>query len=377
VRIAIVSPYDLQRPGGVQSHVRQLAARLREEGEQVVVVGAGPVGVTRGRDAVAEIGVGRARGVPFNGAVAPVALGPLAARRTVRALEQLGPDVVHVHEPLVPMVGLAAAFGSAAPLVVTFHAWSEDDRAYRLARPLGRGLLARTAVAVAVSRAAADYHAAALGIDPASLRIVPNGVDVGPFRGAADALGAERPPGPPRVVFVGRLEPRKGVLVLASAFRELLNSHPDAVLTVIGDGPQRQELAAAMTGIPPGQARLAGRVSSAALARTLAEADVAVAPALGGESFGIVLLEAMAARTAVVASDLPGYRSVVTDGRDGVLVPPGDPGRLAATLARLLAAPERRAALVAAGRETAAAHDWTVVAAQLRRVYADALRARR
>jgi phosphatidyl-myo-inositol alpha-mannosyltransferase len=377
VRIAIVSPYDLQRPGGVQSHVRQLAARLREEGEQVVLVGAGPVGVARGRDTVAEIGVGRARGVPFNGAVAPVALGPLAARRTVRALERLGPDVVHVHEPLVPMVGLAAAFGSAAPLVVTFHAWSEDDRAYRLLRPLGRGLLARTAVAVAVSRAAADYHAAALGIDPASLRIVPNGVDVAPFRRAADALGAERPPGPPRVVFVGRLEPRKGVLVLARAFRELLDSHPDAVLTVIGDGPQRRELAAVLAGVPPHQVRLGGRVSSAALARTLAEADVAVAPALGGESFGIVLLEAMAARTAVVASDLPGYRSVVTDGRDGVLVPPGDPGRLAATLARLLAAPERRAALVSAGRETAAAHDWTVVAAQLRKVYADALRARR
>jgi phosphatidyl-myo-inositol alpha-mannosyltransferase len=377
VRIAIVSPYDLQRPGGVQSHVRQLAARLREEGEQVVLVGAGPVGVARGRDTVAEIGVGRARGVPFNGAVAPVALGPLAARRTVRALERLGPDVVHVHEPLVPMVGLAAAFGSAAPLVVTFHAWSEDDRAYRLLRPLGRGLLARTAVAVAVSRAAADYHAAALGIDPASLRIVPNGVDVAPFRRAADALGAERPPGPPRVVFVGRLEPRKGVLVLARAFRELLDSHPDALLTVIGDGPQRRELAAVLAGVPPHQVRLGGRVSSAALARTLAEADVAVAPALGGESFGIVLLEAMAARTAVVASDLPGYRSVVTDGRDGVLVPPGDPGRLAATLARLLAAPERRAALVSAGRETAAAHDWTVVAAQLRKVYADALRARR
>jgi phosphatidyl-myo-inositol alpha-mannosyltransferase len=377
VRIALVSPYDLQRPGGVQSHVRQLAARLRQEGDQVVVVGAGPVGVVTEPEAVAEIGVGRGRGVPFNGAVAPVALGPLTARRTVRVLEQLGPDVVHVHEPLVPMVGLAAAFGSAAPLVITFHAWSHNDRAYRLLRPLGRGLLARTAVAVAVSRAAADYHAAALGIDAGSLRIVPNGVDVAPFRRAADALGAERPPGPPRVVFVGRLEPRKGVLVLAQAFRELLGRQPDAALTVIGDGPQRRELAAALAGVPPGQVRLAGRVPSSALAQMLAEADVAVAPALGGESFGIVLLEAMAARTAVVASDLPGYRSVVTDGRDGVLVPPGDPSRLAAALARLLEAPQQRAALVSAGRETASAHDWSVVAAQLRSVYADALRGRR
>lgn len=374
MRIAIVSPYDLSSPGGVQSHVRQLAARLRAEGEQVVVLGAGPVGVVTGYGEVAEIGVGEARGVPFNGSVAPVALGPLAARRTVRALEQLRPDVVHVHEPLVPMVGLAAAFGSPAPLVVTFHAWSDDDRAYRLVRPLGRGLLARTAVAVAVSRAAADYHASALSIDPASLRIVPNGVEVAPFRQAADAVGEERPPGPPRVVFVGRLEPRKGVLVLARAFRQLLATHPDAILTVIGDGPQRHELAALLSGVPANQVRLAGRVSSSTLARRLAEADVAVAPALGGESFGIVLLEAMAARTAVVASDLPGYRSVVTDGRDGLLVPPGDPAALAATLARLLGAPQRRAALVAAGEETASAHDWTAVATRLRAIYGEALR---
>lgn len=377
MRVAIVSPYDLGRPGGVQSHVRQLAARLRQEGEQVVLLGAGPVGVVAGHGAVPEIGLGRGRGVPFNGSVAPLALGPLAARRTVRALEQLGPDVVHVHEPLVPVVGLAAAFGCAAPLVVTFHACSDSDRMYRLVRPLGRGLLARTAVAVAVSRAAADYHAGALGIDPSSLRIVPNGVDVTPFRQAADALGDERAPGPPRVVFVGRLEPRKGVLVLARAFRQLLGTHPDAVLTIVGDGPQRRELAASLSEVPAGQVRLAGRVSSPALTRTLAEADVAVAPALGGESFGIVLLEAMAARTAVVASDLPGYRSVVTDGRDGLLVPPGDPGRLAGTLARLLGAPELRAALVAAGEETASAHDWTAVATRLRAVYADALRGQR
>ncbi len=374
MRIAIVSPYDLERPGGVQSHVRQLATRLRAEGEQVVVLGAGPVGVVTGRGAVPEIGVGAGRGVPFNGSVAPVALGPLSARRTVRALERLRPDVVHVHEPLVPMVGLAAAFGSPAPLVVTFHAWSDEDRAYRLVRPLGRRLLARTAVAVTVSRAAAEYHASALAIDPGSLRIVPNGVEVAPFRQAADTVGDQRPPGPPRVVFVGRLEPRKGVLVLARAFRQLLATHPDAILTVIGDGPQRHELAASLSGVPASQVRLAGRVSSEVLAQRLAEADVAVAPALGGESFGIVLLEAMAARTAVVASDLPGYRSVVTDGRDGLLVPSGDPDALAATLTRLLAEPQRRAAVVEAGEQTASAHDWTAVASELRAVYREALR---
>ncbi len=374
MRVALVSPYDLTVPGGVQSHVRQLAARLRADGDEVVLLGAGRGGVRRRPDAPAEVGLGPTRGVEFNGAVAPIALTPSAAWRTVRALSRLAPEVVHVHEPLVPMVGVAAALGTVAPLVVTFHAWSDSDRAYRLARPLGRGILSRAAVAVAVSEAAADYHAGALGLEPWSLRVVPNGVDVAPFRAAARARGDQRPEEPPRVVFVGRLEPRKGVLVLAHAYLELLRSHPSAELTVIGDGPQAAELRRVLAGAPPGQVRLAGRVEGVALAEALARADVAVAPALGGESFGIVLLEAMAAETAVVASDIPGYRSVVEDGRDGILVAAGDHSRLAGTLAELLDDPGRRSRLVAAGVRTAEAHDWSVVAARVREVYADALR---
>jgi len=374
VRIAIVSPYDLGVPGGVQSHVRQLAARLRADGDQVVLLGAGRVGVVTPPDAPAEVGLGPTRGVAFNGAVAPIALRPSAAWRTLHALERLAPEVVHVHEPLVPMVGLAAALGTVAPLVVTFHAWSDSDRTYRLARTLGRGVLSRAAIAVAVSEAAADYHAGALGVEPWSLRVVANGVDVAPFRAAAQALGEERAEGPPRLVFVGRLEPRKGVLVLARAYLELLRTHPSVELTVIGDGPQGEELRGLLAGVPAGQVRLAGRVEGVALAEALALGDVAVAPALGGESFGIVLLEAMAAGTAVVASDIPGYRSVIEDGRDGVLVPVGDHGRLAGALAALLDDPGRRAALVAAGARTAEAHDWSAVAARLREVYADALR---
>ncbi len=374
MRIAIVSPYDLGVPGGVQSHVRQLAARLRADGDQVVLLGAGRVGVVTPPDAPAEVGLGPTRGVAFNGAVAPIALRPSAAWRTLRALERLAPEVVHVHEPLVPMVGLAAALGTVAPLVVTFHAWSDSDRTYRLARTLGRGVLSRAAIAVAVSEAAADYHAGALGVEPWSLRVVANGVDVAPFRAAAQALGEERAEGPPRLVFVGRLEPRKGVLVLARAYLELLRTHPSVELTVIGDGPQGEELRGLLAGVPAGQVRLAGRVKGVALAEALALGDVAVAPALGGESFGIVLLEAMAAGTAVVASDIPGYRSVIEDGRDGVLVPVGDHGRLAGALAALLDDPGRRAALVAAGARTAEAHDWSAVAARLREGYADALR---
>ena len=376
MRIALVSPYDLGVPGGVQSHVRHLAAALLATGDEVVLLGPGEPGVQRGvaargatPAAAAEVTVGATRGVPFNGAVAPIAVGPGAGLRTVQVLRRLAPDVVHVHEPLVPTVGPAAVLGAPAPVVVTLHAWSDDDRAYRLVRPLGRRLLARAGAALAVSPAAARYHAGALGVAQDDLTVVPNGVDVARFAAAREQAAAPGGDAPPSVVFVGRLEPRKGVLVLARAYRELLGTHPEARLTVIGDGPQREELTRLLAGVPDGQVELAGRVEGGRLAAALAAADVAVAPALGGESFGIVLLEAMAAGTAVVASSIPGYRGVVTEGADGVLVPPGDATALARALADLVDDPDRRARMVAAGTATAARHDWPVVARSLRAHY--------
>ncbi len=376
MRIALVSPYDLGVPGGVQSHVRHLATALLAAGDQVVVLGPGEGGVTHGVPAdvdgpghAAEVALGSTRGVPFNGAVAPIALGPAVGLRTARILRRLAPDVVHVHEPAVPMVGPAAVLGARAPVVVTLHAWSDTDRAYRLARPLGRRLLARADAALAVSPAAARYHAHALGVGADALAVVPNGVDVARFAAARDrSATAPRDPAP-SVVFVGRLEPRKGVLVLARAYLRLRRSHPDAHLTVIGDGPQRAELAGLLSGVPDGQVELAGRVEGGRLAAALASADVAVAPALGGESFGIVLLEAMAAGTAVVASAIPGYRGVLTDGVDGVLVPPGDDAALARAVAALLDDPGRRERLVSAGTATAARYDWPVVARSVREHY--------
>jgi len=374
VKVAIVSPYDLSVPGGVQSHIEQLAAWLSARGDQVLILGPGEAPIRPATSTTAgQVPLGAARGVPFNGSVAPIALGPGAAAGTVRALRALSPDVVHVHEPLVPMVGLGAVFGSPAPVVATFHAWSDQDRLYRIARPLGRAVLQRVAVPLAVSAAAAAYHAGALGVAPETFRTVPNGVEVARFAAARDEVGAERMPGPPRLVFVGRLEPRKGALLLADAYRQLLTHHPDATLTIVGDGPERAELERRLAAVPAGQARLLGRVTGTDLARELAGADVAVAPALGGESFGIVLLEAMAAGTAVVAADLAGYRSVVTDGQDGLLFPVGDATRLADALSGLLADPARRAALVEAGIRTAAAHDWGVVADRVRAAYREAL----
>ncbi len=364
MRIALVSPYDLTVPGGVQSHVRHLAAQLRAAGDEVVLLGPG-------RDP-GHLGVGASVAVPFNGSVAPIAVAPTAATRTRRLLARLRPDVVHVHEPLVPLVGVTAALASPAPVVATFHAWSDDARLYRIARVLGRRVLDRAAVAVAVSPAAAAYHGAALGVPPERFRIVPNGVEVARFQGVPPL---ERVVDPSRetLLFVGRLERRKGLEPLVRAFLRLRADRPRLRLLVVGEGAEGERCRA----LVPAQLRddvvFLGRVPDAELPGCYRAADLYVSPALGGESFGIVLLEAMAAGRAVVASDLPGYRSVVADGQTGLLVPPGEPVALAAAIGQLLDDPVRRAGLAAAGQRAAAGYDWSVVTATLRGLYREAL----
>jgi phosphatidyl-myo-inositol alpha-mannosyltransferase len=367
MRVAIVSPYDLTVPGGVQAHVRLLARALRAEGDDVVILGPGPAG---GVDAE-EIHLGRSMGVPFNGAVAPIALGPGTGGRVRRALSRLDPDVVHVHEPLVPVVGPAALRSANAPVVITFHASSARDRLYRSVRILARARLQRAHTWIAVSDIAARYHARALNVPIDRFSVIPNGVDVARFAEAERDEGLAR--GAPTVLFVGRLEPRKGIEVLLAAVPKLVAHHPDLAVLVVGDGPLR---ARAERALPEGlrdRVRFLGRVDGERLAACHASADVFVAPALGGESFGIVLLEALAAGTPVVASGLAAYRSVLDDGRCGVLVPPGDAPALAGAVAAVLTDHAATARRTAAGRTRADAHDWSVVAQHVRQQYVRAL----
>ena len=360
MRIALVCPYDLSVPGGVQSHVRQVADALRGMGDEVAVLAPGP-----GDD---HVGLGRSVGVPFNDSVAPVAMSPVALRRTARALRDLGPDVVHVHEPLVPWVGPAAVRSAPAPVVVTMHAWSDRDRVYRVARPIGRALLRRAAVAIAVSEAAATYHAGALGLPIGTFEVVPNGVDVARF-GQAEPLPEIVDAARPTLLFVGRLERRKGLETLVRAFTRVKAERPDLRLYVVGDGPERDRCQALLPARLRADLVFLGRVDTQDLPRFHASCDVYVAPALGGESFGIVLLEAMAAGRPVIASDIPGYRSVARDGVQARLVPPGDVDALVAAIQALLDNPSLRAAMGREGRVTAAAHDWPVIAGRLRELY--------
>ena len=360
MRVALVSPYDMDVPGGVQSHVKHLADALAAAGDDVTIVA--PANRSRGR----LHAVGSSLRIPFNDSVAPIALAPGVPARTRRALVGATPDVIHVHEPGVPWVGLAAASSTAAPVVATFHAWSDRDRVYRGARPFVRRVLRDVAAHLAVSTAAADYHAEALGLPRHRFEIVPNGVDVARFAQAEPfpTFGDEE-----ALLFVGRLEPRKGLEHLIRAFTILKTTRPRLRLYVVGDGPDRDRC----QGLLPARLRadvvFLGRVDNDELPRFYRSCRIFVSPALGGESFGIVLLEAMAAGTPVVASSIPGYRSVVTDGVDARLVPPGDAGALASAIETLLDHPATAAALVQQGRSTVTAYDWPAVAGMARAVY--------
>jgi phosphatidylinositol alpha-mannosyltransferase len=324
VKVALVSPYSLSVPGGVQGQVLALARSLRRAGHEAFVVG--PLdaeleveGLPRG----AVVGVGGSLSVPANGSVVPLALSPAAAARTVSALARLAPDVVHLHEPLAPGPTWAALL-RPGPKVGTFHRAGEV-RGARVLRLAAARLASRLSARTAVSE---EARRCAQALADGEYEIVGNGIDLERFRGV---VPAERSRSRPAVLFVGRHERRKGLGVLLEAFA-LVGGGGRAELWVAGDGPQSAEL---RRRFPPGAGvQWLGRIDDVELARRLVAADVLCAPSLGGESFGLVLLEAMAARAVVVASDIPGYAALV--GPHGVLVPVGDVAALARALGAVL-----------------------------------------
>ncbi len=338
MRIALVCPYSLAAAGGVQRQVVGLAGALAAAGDDVTVLaptGSGPLRPLVARD-VGVVYVGRSIAVPANGSRAPVALSPGTALRTVEALRRLRPDVVHVHEPLAPVVGLAAALAHVAPTVGTFHR-AGVGIGYRAAAPVARRVVRRLDACTAVSEPAGDTLAAVLGRDP-GCDVVWNGVDLDRFARAQPWPGERQ-----SVLFVGRHERRKGLDVLLDAFTAVPG---DVRLVVVGQGPLTPSLRRRCAG--DGRVEWCGTVPEDELARRLVAATLFVAPSLGGESFGLVLLEAMAAGAAVIASNLPGYRAAAGDA--AYFVPPGNPWALARAIVDLLEHDDRRQALVEAGR---------------------------
>lgn len=335
MRIGLVCPYSLTIPGGVQGQVLALARMLRVLGHDARVLAPcdGPppdAGVTP---------LGKSVPTASNGSVAPLAPDPAAQLRTIRALRDEAFDVLHLHEPLCPGPTMTALLFHNAPVIGTFHR-SGDSAAYSLARPAVRWLARRIELRCAVSPDALETARRALGGD---YDLLFNGIEVERF-----AKAEPHPTDGPTILFVGRHEERKGLAVLLDALRHLPVS---TRVWVGGTGPQT-EMLRARHGADPRIIWL-GRLSDDEVAARLAGADVFCAPSLRGESFGVVLLEAMAAGAAVVASSLDGYRNVVTDGVDAVLTPPGDVDALGAALVRVLSDDVQRADLVAAGERRA------------------------
>ncbi|HVB93176.1 MAG TPA: glycosyltransferase family 4 protein [Acidimicrobiales bacterium] len=329
LRVALVCPYSLSRPGGVQGQVMGLSRVLTQRGHSATVFA--PIDdaadVPDGIDLVAS---GRSVAVPSNGSRAPVSLSPLAAARAVRALRRGRFDVVHVHEPFAPGLpyGLLVA-SDIPPLVATFHR-SGASVFYSLLGPVAKLAARRFTVRCAVSEAARQTAAAAIG---GEYVVLFNGVEVDRYRDADPW-----PKDGTTILFLGRHEERKGLRVLLEACGALTGAGEgagagDAVLWIAGDGPETEPLQRRFPESP--KIRWLGVLPEEEKVRRLAAADVLCAPSLGGESFGMVLLEAMAANTLVVASDIDGYRDVA--GGDAVLVPPGDARALARALASILA----------------------------------------
>jgi phosphatidylinositol alpha-mannosyltransferase len=382
MNIGLVCPYEWTVPGGVGNHVRALAGELRRAGHQVDVL-------APAERPVAEpgfVGLGGSVGVPYNGSVARIAFGPRTLVRVRRAVARGGYDLLHVHEPLSPSAGLLAVLQSrrggpgdrqggppvhrGVPVVGTFHANLDRSVALEAATPLLRRVYDRLGARIAVSASARDTWQRRFG---GTMAVVPNGV-APEFFASPKPLEGWKQDGP-TILFVGRLEPRKGLEYLVRAFLRLKPAFPRLRLLVVGrDDRGQQHKAMAM--VPP---RLrpdlvfVGSVPQADLPSWYASADVFCAPSLGGESFGIVLAEAMAVGLPVVCSDIGGYRDVVRDGADGLLVPPRDPEALAEALAGLLDNPARLAAMGEAAAAAARRYAWEVVAGQVAEVYRTAL----
>ena len=367
MKIGLVCPYIYPESGGVAQHVRFLYENLRLQGHDVRIITAshGPQRASEGD--ILRIGVGFS--MPTNGSVGTLTFSPRYLGQVRDLLRRERFDLLHFHEPFVPFLSLFLLRESRSVNVATFHAYAGFSPSYELGSRLMRGHASRLHGRIAVSAAARHF------IDrffPGDYKVIPNGVDVPRFAGAVPV--ARWQDGVPSVLFVGRLEPRKGVLDLLKAHRILRKTGSGNRLLIVGSGPQEREARRYVATRGLQEVEFLGRVSDDEKAQLFRTVDVFASPATGGESFGIVLLEAMAAGAPIVASDIHGYKGVVRRGREGLLVPPHEPKELATAIARLLGDPDLRAGMSAAGRLRAEAFSWPRVAARVEEYYGFVIR---
>ncbi len=361
MKIGLVCPYTWDVPGGVQEHIRGLAEALIDLGHQVSVISPAD------DDAPLPgyvVPAGRAVPVPYNGSVARLAFGFLSASRVRRWLKEGGFDVLHVHEPAAPSLSLLACWVADGPIVATVHTAIPRSRAMHAAEPILQSALEKISGRIAVSEAARTTLVEHFGGDAV---LIPNGVAVRKFEKADPLPGWPGEGG--ALGFLGRMdEPRKGFAILLRAFEMLAAERPALRLLVAGHGDADEVLAKTPAGLRDRIVML-GQVSDEDKIRVYHSVDVFCAPNTGGESFGIVLAEAMAAGAPIVASDLEAFRQVLRRGQAGELFPTGNAAELAAAAGRMLDQPELRAGLSAAASAAVRAYDWPVVARDVVRVY--------
>jgi phosphatidyl-myo-inositol alpha-mannosyltransferase len=360
MRIGMVCPYSFDVHGGVQSHVLQLAEVMHGGGHDVSVLAPSSPHVELPDYVVSG---GKAVPIPYNGSVARLRFGPATHRKVKRWLADGEFDVLHLHEPNAPSLSMLALMIAEGPIVATFHTSTTKSLTLSVFEPILRPWHEKIVGRIAVSDLARRWQMESLGSDAVE---IPNGVDVAAFESAPAMEGYPR--AGKSVLFLGRYdESRKGMAVLLRALPRLLERFDDIEVLIVGRGDEEELRKSA--GKCAKHLRFLGQVDDAAKASALRSADVYCAPNTGGESFGIVLVEAMAARTAVVASELDAFRRVLMDGTAGRLVPIDDPEALAAGLIEVLESDAVRARYIETAATAVRRYDWSVVAGQILRVY--------
>jgi phosphatidylinositol alpha-mannosyltransferase len=364
LRVGIVCPYSFDAPGGVQFHIRDLAEALMELGHHVSVLAPADEG-TEIPDYITS--GGKALPIKYNGSVARLTFGPRAAGRVRRWLKEGQFDILHLHEPMTPSLSMLALWNARGPIVGTFHTALIRSRALQFVYPMVRPSLEKFSARIAVSEDARRTLIDHLGGDAI---VIPNGVYVDAF---ASAQPDDRWTGTkeaPTIAFLGRLdEPRKGLQVLTAAIPGVLKLFPGARFLVAGRGDEGKALALETLGELASSVEFLGGISDEEKAALLSSVDLYIAPQTGGESFGIVLVEAMSAGAVVVASNLGAFERVLDYGRAGFMFTNGDGDDLARQIILALENPEARAAKAAAATEFVQQFDWSQVTAKVLTVY--------
>ncbi|MCL5962698.1 MAG: glycosyltransferase family 4 protein [Chloroflexi bacterium] len=368
MRIGLVSAYDYPYPGGVSEHIRHLDEEYRRTGHYVKVIAPSSTDEEQ-LESGNVYKLGSVVRVPNNGSMARITLSLRLSGKTKRILRQEQFDVVHLHEPLLPALPLTVLRHSKALNIGTFHAFQTRSLAYFYAKPILRRFFNKLHGQVAVSEAASDFVGKYF---KGSYTIIPNGIDLALFNPRAEPI-RELSDGHLNVLFVGRLDKRKGFRYLLEAFPYVLERVPTARLVVAGafSEGQRQRYESVATSLGVRDITFTGFVPSDQLARLYRSADVFCAPSTGGESFGIILLEAMAMGKPIVASNIVGYRELIRHGQEGLLVEPKNPRSVADALIQLLGNAELRQSMGESGRFKALDYSWSQIAARLIAYYRD------